>query len=256
MAYQGIAEAEDHHEASSSLLTVGDALPAGQLLREKPSGFMRRRWHLAAAVAGLLVLGLGLCSVGGGRAWRLKAVNARAFEQKFYDEEGGYWQAPGSGISTSEVWGGCGHPHMHICGSYCCCDQGFYWKSPKTLYQQAKRLYGTAGASKVAEAATAGSASNAVKEAAMALGKATLSTMYSKGQMCTPKASVPDEVVKALHKSQPIPDSDLWIACSTFTSNTHTCGSYCCCDGGYHWAPSQDACELGEDAASADQGDY
>merc|ERR1719330_884455 len=97
---------------------------------------------------------------------------------------------------------------MMSCAGYCCCEQGFYWKSPKTVYQKEKGI----------------------------LGKAAATSFFAKGQQCVPKAEVPAEVVEALRDSKRIPGSERWVTCSTFTSNSHTCGSFCCCNGGFHWS--------------------
>jgi len=173
----------------------------------------------------------------------LYASALEGVEKKFYDGSGAYWQAPGKAISTSELWGSCEHPHMHTCNGYCCCDEEFYWNSPKTVYQQGKDAFKKAGtAVEESSKMTAVEAGGAIKDAAKELGKAALSSVVSGEQKCLPKAEAPTDVVKALGGNDPIPGSDLWIACSTFTSHSHTCGSYCCCNGGFEWSRSNEAC--------------
>jgi len=170
-------------------------------------------------------------------------LRPQSVEQKFYDAGGAYWQAPGRGISSSEVWASCDHPHMHVCDGYCCCDTKFYWESPKTLYVQAKKVLKKAAIGAAAHGGhTSVDAEAAVKEAAVAMGKAAVLSMTDMEQKCLPQADVPGEVVKALEDSIAIPGSSDWMTCSTFTSNSHTCGDYCCCNGGFSWSAGDEGC--------------
>jgi len=226
-------------ESTAMLLDAEEAAPMTRLhLREKSA------WRLAALGATLLALS-GLASLALLRKHPGLHVSAlEGVEQKFYDGSGSYWQAPGRAISTSELWGSCEHPHMHICKGYCCCDEEFYWNSPKTVYQQGEHVLKKAAGTAVEESSkmTADEAGVAIKDAAKELGKAALSSVVSRDQKCVPKVEAPTDVVKALGGNDPIPGSDLWIACSTFTSHSHTCGSYCCCNGGFDWSKSNEAC--------------
>lgn len=219
---------------SEEALEQGTQLPQKDLI----SPGMRRL--AAGAAAAAVILGAAALVSLGSHEPALRRASARSVERKFYDESGAYWQAPGRGISTSELWNGCGHPHLRQCGSYCCCDQGHYWKSPKTLYQQGKSIAAKAAAGAAVKETEA--AEGAVKEAVVAAGEAAFASLLSEGQECVPQADVPNEVVKALEDAGQIPGSGEWATCSTFTSNSHTCGSFCCCNGGHKWDTSSKAC--------------
>jgi len=211
-----------------------------------PKGKLARR--AIAGAASLALLGAALMMVlptlAGPRV--LVQVGTQGVEQRFYDGNGAYWQAPGRGISTSELWGSCEHHDMHLCGRFCCCDKDHYWKSPTTVYKQGKAILEDAAEGAAEEVASYGpsatAAEEAAKNAAEALGKAVVKSMVSKGQECVLQAEVPQEVVEALTDGSGIQGSDKWMACGAFTSNTHTCGSHCCCNGGYQWFKSEEAC--------------
>jgi len=217
---------------------------------EEPHSLSGERLAWRLAVAGVAVLALmGALSMStllrSPPRRALVHLDAREVEQKFYDGSGAYWQAPGKGISTSELWGSCEHPHMHVCNGYCCCDKDFYWTSPKTMYQQGSTIIKKAAvgaAVKESHGLSATAAEEAVQSAAKALGKAALTSMVSADQKCVPRAAVPKEVVEALEDSGMIPGSDEWMACSASTSNSHTCGSHCCCNGGFRWSTPDVAC--------------
>mmetsp|Transcript_94736 Transcript_94736/g.277112 ORF Transcript_94736/g.277112 Transcript_94736/m.277112 type:complete len:250 (+) Transcript_94736:63-812(+) len=238
-----VEEGHSRPEEASALLLDADAAPLSE-----PQVRERLAWRVAALGFTLLALlgaayGALFPKHTGHRG--LALADARGVEQKFYDDSGAYWQAPSRGISSSEVWGSCDYPHLHICGSYCCCDEDYYWKSPRTIYQQGKTIVkkaalGTAVMESHGLSATA--AELAAKDAAEALGKAAIASVISKEQSCVPRAEVPADVVEALDNSARIPRSDAWVACSTFTSNSHTCGGSCCCNGGFGWSSSSGAC--------------
>jgi len=219
----------------------------GTPLRARAGGAAGLRWRLVAGVvAALTFLGVASLTSLHGHQLALSRVDALSTEQKFYDGSGAYWQAPERGISSSELWGSCNHLHMRQCGSYCCCDKEYYWKSSKTVYQQAKNMYTNATVGTTVKQARSGSAvaaAGTVKDAVEALGKAAFASLLSEGgQECTPRAKVPREVVEALADGDQIPGSDEWATCSTFTANSHTCGSFCCCNGGRKWDMSSKAC--------------
>merc|ERR1719264_683420 len=181
----------------------------------------------------------------GSRGPRPKYTGALPLERKYYDPAGAYWQAPGRGISSSEVWADCEHPHMASCGDFCCCNEGFYWKSPETVYQEARAKLRKA--KKAADKATsiagaAKSAEGGVAQALKDLGRSAVKSMYAHGQSCVPKAEVPADVQKALEDGEEIAGSGSWATCSTFTSNSHVCGSLCCCNGGFRWSAKSESC--------------
>mmetsp|Transcript_27727 Transcript_27727/g.86263 ORF Transcript_27727/g.86263 Transcript_27727/m.86263 type:complete len:251 (+) Transcript_27727:105-857(+) len=230
-------------EESSSLLPASrDRAPAPHPIREG-----RLVWRLAVAGAVALVL-LGAASVGvlpRRPAHSAPApISAKGLERKYYDDSGAYWQAPGRGISASELWGSCEHAHMHGCGGFCCCDEGYYWTSPKTVVRQGKALIKKAAMGAVGEKSHGlpDTAEKVAKEAAEALGKAVVDSVISKDQHCVPQETVPTGIVETLSDGKRIPGSDVWVACSTFTSNSHTCGRYCCCNGGFQWSAPHAAC--------------
>mmetsp|Transcript_52313 Transcript_52313/g.156093 ORF Transcript_52313/g.156093 Transcript_52313/m.156093 type:complete len:253 (+) Transcript_52313:64-822(+) len=231
-------------ESQPLLLDVeGAALSLGSSPRVQ---LVRRRFAVAG-VAGLALLGAALMVVLPRLAGPhvLVQVGAQGVEQKFYDGNGAYWQAPGKGISTSELWESCENHNMHVCGGYCCCDKDYYWNSPKTIYKQGKTILKTSAegaAEEQSHGLSATAAGEAAKKAAEALGRAVVRSVVSKEQECVPQAQVPQEVVQALADGSVIQGSNQWMACSTFTSNTHTCGSYCCCNGGLQWSASEEAC--------------
>lgn len=240
-----LEEGRDVSPERLSLLPLdheGEAPLSAPLLGEKLA------WRLAVlGVTVLAVLGAAYGSVVHRRhAQRGPAhISTQGVERKFYDVKGAYWQAPGRGISTSEVWGSCEHPHMHVCDGYCCCDADFYWKSPKTVYSQGKTILKKAAVGTVAKEShglSATVAEEAVKHAAEALGKAAVASVTSSDQACVPRADVPNDVVESLDNSNEIPGSQAWMTCSTFTSHSHTCGDHCCCNGGFSWSASDEAC--------------
>mmetsp|Transcript_80322 Transcript_80322/g.236280 ORF Transcript_80322/g.236280 Transcript_80322/m.236280 type:complete len:265 (-) Transcript_80322:273-1067(-) len=250
MAYLVSSALEEGHELpresserASLLVDARTATPTADLhVRERVA------WRLAAlGVTALALLGAASGALLPKRAkhYALTLIGAREAEQKFYDTSGAYWQAPGRGISTSELWVSCEHPHMHTCSGYCCCDESYYWNSQKTVYQQGKPIVKEAAvrtAVKESHQVSAAVAEEAAKNVAAALGKAAVASMISEQQKCVQQADVPSDVAQALKSGDLIPGSDEWLSCGAFTSNSHTCGTYCCCNGGFEWSISNAAC--------------
>jgi len=221
---------------------------AALLLRNSDTAPRRLRSIAAAALA---VLGLAAGAFNAlllfGRGRGPASSSLRGVEEKYFDASGEYWQAPGKAVSGSELWLSCQHPHMGTCSGYCCCDAGFYWRSPKTMYKDGKALLKKAVLPKATVGTTAslsGAAANvSVDSVALKLGKRAVTDMLGKDQHCIPKSEVPVAVVKALQDGVSIPGSDRWNTCTPFTPNSHTCGNYCCCNGGRQWSSKTNACE-------------
>jgi len=179
----------------------------------------------------------------------LDSIDADSVEQKFYDSNGSYWQAPQRGISTSEVWSDCSHPHMRTCGKYCCCDADYYWKSPKTIYAQGKKILRSGVAAGTAAAATAAGTVPVVEGAALGaakvLSQAAIASMMAPGQKCIHESNVPAEMVSELAEfvgGQRIPGSGDWTTCSLLTPNSYSCGTVCCCDRHFLWDSHKEKC--------------
>lgn len=226
-----------------------DEETGGMLGRRREAGVRGARRWLALGAASLAALGLAAVSLGlAQRSWASTLAKADWIQQKFYDANGAYWQAPGRGISMSEVWSSCDYPHMSTCDGYCCCDKGYYWKSPKTLYQEERSIAksAAAGAAEAGRKGEVAAAESAVSAASKALAKAALASLTDKAQSCMPREETPAEVAQALADGDQINGSDSWVTCSTFTKNSHTCGSFCCCNGGHKWSAPSEACVAAE----------
>lgn len=143
-------------------------------------------WVFAAAALAVIGLAAGALSPvfprsqGDGPA----SVRLRGIEAKYYEHSGEYWQAPGKGISTSEFWSGCDHPHMAKCKDFCCCNEGFYWHSPKTVYKVGKAMLNKSGLTnttavieKLTDVTTAGSKEALEKAAAAGAASGTLDSV-------------------------------------------------------------------------------
>merc|ERR1719464_1315376 len=106
-------------------------------------------------------------------------------------------------------------------------------------------------AASVAEVGATEGSMAAAEEVARDLGKAAIKAMVDKSQKCVPAARVPEEIQLALQDSSKIPGSGSWMTCGTLNANMHTCGSSCCCNGGFNWnGDSQSCVKAGEGSAS------
>mmetsp|Transcript_23137 Transcript_23137/g.65589 ORF Transcript_23137/g.65589 Transcript_23137/m.65589 type:complete len:274 (-) Transcript_23137:228-1049(-) len=237
------------HETKEAQACLG----AGGPLPNEPPVSSRSRRCLLFVVPSATLLGafLLLCSHLPGHTvgQSLGSTDADLIEQKFYDSNGSYWQAPQRGISTSEVWSDCNHPHMSTCGKYCCCDADYYWKSPRTIYSQGKKILRSGVAAGTAAAETAAGTTAAVEGAALGaakvLSRAALASMMGPGQACVHESRVPPEMVSELAEfvgGEPIPGSGDWATCSLLTPNSYSCGTVCCCDRHFLWDSHKEKC--------------